>query len=103
MWAADHHSPWTSEHWIEIRDSQWKAKDGQSRSFTFELHSVPSGKGGSKLGKQMFEVRLLTLLSLCEFALDVLLTVRVRARRSSRTAACRRRPSAACSARKLTE
>ncbi|GAA5852209.1 hypothetical protein JCM9279_006932 [Rhodotorula babjevae] len=56
VWAADHHSPWTSEHWIEIRDSQWKAKDGQSRSFTFELHSIPSAKGGSKLGKQMFEI-----------------------------------------------
>lgn len=62
MWAVAPQSPWTEagEVWIEVRDSQWKFKDRQTRSFTFELHSVPSGgKGGSKLGKQMFEVRLI--------------------------------------------
>lgn len=40
-----------------MRDSQWKFKDRRTDTFTFELHSVPSGKLGSKLGKQMFEVR----------------------------------------------
>ncbi|GJN91292.1 hypothetical protein Rhopal_004311-T1 [Rhodotorula paludigena] len=59
VWAVAPQSPWTEagEVWIEVRDSQWKFKDRQTRTFTFELHSVPSGgKGGSKLGKQMFEV-----------------------------------------------
>ncbi|GAA6021799.1 hypothetical protein JCM10207_002065 [Rhodosporidiobolus poonsookiae] len=58
VWAKAPPTPWNTgdEVWIEIRDSQWKFKDRQTSSFTFELHSIPSGKGSTKLGKQMFEV-----------------------------------------------
>ncbi|BGP17070.1 hypothetical protein JCM10213v2_005079 [Rhodosporidiobolus nylandii] len=67
--------------WIEVRDrrarfssplrpfvpdlasscarSQWKFKMSEMQTkggLTFELHSIPSGKGSAKLGKQTFEV-----------------------------------------------
>ncbi|GAA6052001.1 hypothetical protein NBRC10513_002612 [Rhodotorula toruloides] len=63
VWTLAPRTPWNrwtaqSDHdiWIEVRDSQWKFKDRRTESFTFELHSLPSGKTGSKLGKRMFEV-----------------------------------------------
>ncbi|BGP08946.1 hypothetical protein JCM10049v2_004798 [Rhodotorula toruloides] len=63
VWTLAPRTPWNrwtaqgdNDVWIEVRDSQWKFKDHRTESFTFELHSVPSGKTGSKLGKQMFEV-----------------------------------------------
>ncbi|GAA5906977.1 hypothetical protein JCM6882_000017 [Rhodosporidiobolus microsporus] len=59
VWAVAPPTPWSDKEglWIEIRDSQWKFKVGKHTShFTFELHSLPSGKGSTKLGKQFFEV-----------------------------------------------
>ncbi|GAA5989972.1 hypothetical protein JCM11641_002932, partial [Rhodosporidiobolus odoratus] len=50
VWAFAPSSHWDEgEKWIEVRDSQWKFKDRQTTTFTFELHSVPSGKGSAKL------------------------------------------------------
>ncbi|BGP32944.1 hypothetical protein JCM10296v2_004730 [Rhodotorula toruloides] len=63
VWTLAPRTPWNrwtaegdNDIWIEVRDSQREFKDRRTEKFTFELHSVPSGKTGSKLGKQMFEV-----------------------------------------------
>ncbi|GAA5852970.1 hypothetical protein JCM8547_004752 [Rhodosporidiobolus lusitaniae] len=57
VWARAPISHGGNDHWIEIRDCQWKFKDRQTNLFTFDLHSLPSWGGGkSKLGKQLFEV-----------------------------------------------
>ncbi|BGP25434.1 hypothetical protein JCM10295v2_004359 [Rhodotorula toruloides] len=63
VWTLAPRTPWNrwtaqgdQNVWIEVRDSRWKFQDCKTENFTFELHSVPSRKAGSKLGKQMFEV-----------------------------------------------
>ncbi|BGP40958.1 hypothetical protein JCM10449v2_004923 [Rhodotorula kratochvilovae] len=56
VWACAPPTPWSNDLWIEVRDSQWKFNDSQTREFTFHLHSVPSGKGAAKIGKQLFEI-----------------------------------------------
>lgn len=59
VWAIAPRTSWSgaTDVWIEVRDSQYKFKDEQTREFVFELHSVPNGnRASAKHGKQMLEV-----------------------------------------------